>query len=356
MLRSTCRTTTITTIITSTSTITMTTTTMATVTTTTTSTEPTMPPIAIELEAPDIAPHRESATGTDYIHVIDSGKPGPRVMVNALTHGNEICGAIVVDRLLREGLRPTQGSLVFAFANVEAFARFDPRNPYASRFVEEDFNRVWRPEILDGPRDSVELQRARELRPFIDQADFLLDIHSMLEPSPPVMICGPLDKGIRFAFDVGVPENIVSDTGHANGTRMRDYGGFGDPASPKNALLVECGQHWERNAERVAWQATWRFLNALGVVDRARAESEIEPAAPQRLIRVTEAVVANTPGFRFARNFSGLEVIERRGDVIAWDGDQPVRAPYDNCVLIMPVPNNVKTGLTAVRLGRIENF
>ena len=30
-----------------------------------------------------------------------------------------------------------------------------------------------------------------------------------------------------------------------------------------------------------------------------------------------------------------------------------MRAPYDNCVLVMPVPNNVKTGLTAVRLGRI---
>ena len=40
--------------------------------------------------------------------------------------------------------------------------------------------------------------------------------------------------------------------------------------------------------------------------------------------------------------------------MIAWDGDEPVRAPYDNCVLVMPVPNNMKTGLTAVRLGRLE--
>ena len=69
---------------------------------------------------------------------------------------------------------------------------------------------------------------------------------------------------------------------------------------------------------------------------------------------MTDAVIASTPAFRFAKPFSGLEVIPRRGDVIAWDGDQAVRAPYDNCVLIMPVPNNVKTGLTAVRLGRVE--
>jgi predicted deacylase len=315
-----------------------------------------MTDIAIELAAPDLSPHRRSGSGTDFVHTFESGKPGPHVMVNALTHGNEICGAIVVDRLLRRNLRPVRGTLTLAFANIAAFDRFDTRNPYASRFVDEDFNRVWTPATLDGPRGSTELDRARQLRPFVDAADFLLDIHSMLEPSPPVMICGPLEKGIRFAFDVGVPRDVVSDTGHANGTRMRDYGGFGDARSQKNALLVECGQHWERSAERVAWQTTWRFLDRVGVVDKEEAAREIEPAAePPRLIRVTEAVVATTPAFRFAKPFSGLEVIPRAGDLIAWDGDRPVRAPYDNCVLIMPVPNNIKTGLTAVRLGRLEN-
>lgn len=315
-----------------------------------------MPPIAIELNAPDIAGHRQSNTGTDWIHTFESGKPGPHVLVNALTHGNEICGAIAVDRLLRQGVRPTRGTLTLAFANVEAFLRFDPRNPYASRFIDEDFNRVWTRQVLDSVRDSAELRRARALRPFVETADFLLDIHSMLEPSPPVMICGPLEKGIRLAFEVGVPEHIVSDTGHANGTRMRDFGGFGDPASPKNALLVECGQHWERAAERIAWQTVWRFLRHLGVVDETAAAREIDarPASDQKLIRVTDAVVANSPQFRFAKSFTGMEVVPRRGDLIAWDGELPVRAPYDNCVLVMPVPNNVKIGLTAVRLGRLE--
>ena len=312
-------------------------------------------PFPVELDAPDIQPHRRSSTGTDFIHTFESGKPGPHVMVNALTHGNEICGAIAVDRLLREGLRPTRGTLTLAFANVEAYSRFDRERPFATRFVDEDFNRVWTPATLDGPRHSVELDRARQLRPFIDAADYLLDIHSMLEPSPAVMICGPLDKGIRFAFDIGLPEHVVSDTGHANGTRMRDYGGFGDPASPKNAQLIECGQHWEKKSAVVAWQTTWRFLRALDVVDRERAAKEIDDkVAPQKLVRVTDAVVANSPSFRFAREFTGLDVIERRGDVIAWDGETAVRAPYDNCVLIMPVPHNIKTGLTAVRLGRIE--
>src|SRR4030095_9112349 len=133
--------------------------------------------IAVELQAPDIAAHRRSSTGTDYVHTFDSGKAGPHVLVNALTHGNEICGAIVVDRLLRRGVRPARGKLTLALANVEAFQRFDPINPYASRFVDEDFNRVWTEATLNGPRDSVELRRARALRPFVEEADYLLDIH-----------------------------------------------------------------------------------------------------------------------------------------------------------------------------------
>ena len=335
----------------------MTTATTTTIPTNTTAIATDMSAIAIELQAPDIAPYRRSNTGVEWIHTLDSGKPGPHVLINALTHGNEICGAIALDRLFRMDVRPARGKLTLAFNNVRAFERFDPRNPYASRFIDEDFNRVWTPATLDGPRKSAELDRARELRPFVEQADFLLDIHSMLEPSPPVMICGPLDKGIRFAFDVGVPEHVVSDTGHSNGTRMRDYGGFGDPASPKNALLVECGQHWERASEHVAWQTVWRFLRHLGAVDRALADEQIdrETAPRQKLIRVTDAVIASTPSFRFARPYTGLEIVPRRGDVIAWDGTEPVLAPYDNCVLIMPVPNNIKTGLTAVRLGRLEN-
>ena len=44
----------------------------------------------------------------------------------------------------------------------------------------------------------------------------------------------------------------MCDAGHAAGPRMRDYGGFGDPASAKTALLIEAGQHWERRAAEVA--------------------------------------------------------------------------------------------------------
>ena len=44
-------------------------------------------------------------------------------------------------------------------------------------------------------------------------------------------------------------------------------------------------------------------------------------------------------------------MIPRKGTEIARDGDQSVRTPYDECVLIMPSRRLTK-GQTAVRLGR----
>jgi Succinylglutamate desuccinylase / Aspartoacylase family len=323
------------------------------------STKPAKPgtsPYTVELTPPDISAYKNGNTGIDYITTFDSGKPGPHVMVNAVTHGNEVCGALAVDRLFKMNVQPTRGKLTLSFANVEAFHRFDPKLPHASRFVDEDFNRVWTPATLDGPRQSVELARARAMRPMIDQIDYLLDIHSMHDPHGPVMISGPLDKGIELSKRTGVPEFIVADVGHANGTRMRDYGGFGDPASHKAALLVECGQHWERASEILAWQTSWRFLRTLDVVDRAQADAQIDTAQlpAQKVVRITDALIASSLDYRFATGLKGLSIVPRQGDLIATDAGKPVQAPYDNCVLIMPTLVHVKPGLTAVRIGRLE--
>ena len=314
------------------------------------------PVYAVELSAPDISPYRHGNSGVDYISTFDSGNPGPHVMVNAVTHGNEICGALVLDRVFKMNLRPTRGKLSWSFANVDAFHHFDKNQPHASRFVDEDFNRVWAPATLDGPRSSVELARARAMRPVIDQVDFLLDIHSMHDPHGPVMISGPLDKGIELSKRVGLPEFVVADVGHANGTRMRDYGGFGDPQSHKAALLVECGQHWELGSEWLAWQTVWRFLLTMDVVDRDLAAAQIDPSPlpSQKIVRVTDALIASSLDYKFTDGLKGLSIVPCKGDLIANDAGKPVRAPYDNCVLIMPTLVHVKPGLTAVRIGQLE--
>src|SRR6478735_10454943 len=277
----------------------------------------------VELAPPDIEPYREGNTGIEYVTTMTATEPGPHVLVCALTHGNEICGAIALDRLLQAGIRPRRGRLTLAFNNVAAYREFDPRYPIASRYVDEDFNRLWSPATLDGPRQSIELERARALRPVVDSADFLLDLHSMQYATAPLMLAGLLPRSRELARRVGIPELIMCDAGHAAGPRMRDYGGFGDPAASKTALLIECGQHWERRAAQVATDVTLRFLIALGTVTRDDAEVLAGPdfdAHPrQRVIQVTEAVTITSDKFEFVQDFRGLEVLSPEGTLIGHD-------------------------------------
>jgi predicted deacylase len=309
----------------------------------------------VELTPPDIEPYRAGNTGVDYVTSFVAAEPGPHVLVCALTHGNEICGAIALDRLLGAGIRPRRGRLTLAFNNIAAYREFDPRYPIASRYIDEDFNRLWHPATLDGARRSVELDRARELRPIVDAADFLLDLHSMQYATAPLMLAGLLERSRDLARRVGIPELIMCDAGHAAGPRMRDYGGFGDPASPKTALLIECGQHWERRAAEVASDVMLRFLVALGSVTRddvaALGGPDFDAQPRQRVIEVTEAVTISGDRFDFVDDFRGLEVLPEKGTLIGRDDGNEVRTPYDDCVLIMPSRRLVK-GQTAVRLGR----
>jgi predicted deacylase len=311
----------------------------------------------IELAFPVLSPHEASACGVPYVHTFDSGVAGAHVMINALTHGNEVCGAIVVDALLRAGLRPRRGRLTLAFANIAAYERFDPERPDAARFVDQDFNRVWTDAVLDDmARTSSELARAREMRPVIDTVDLLLDLHSMHEKSRPLIVSGPLEKGIELGLAIGTPATVIVDEGHPQGRRMRDYGAFGDAGSAKNAVLIECGQHWEASAVTVARDTAARFLRLSGVVDEDDLpEGWLQPSPSEmNVVRVTQPVVASSMDFRFAGLYTGLEVFPKASSVIAWSDGQPVLTPYDDCVLVMPSLRQLLPGVTVVRFGKIE--
>jgi|SRR5450830_1263542 len=310
----------------------------------------------IEVDFPDLSHFEAGNTGVPYVYSFDSGVAGPHTMINALTHGNEVCGAIAVKAMLDAGIHPRRGRLTLSFANIAAYQRFDPAAPDASRFVDQDLNRVWSPATLDDlSQDSSELRRARALRPLVDTVDLLLDLHSMHERSAPLDVCGPLEKGIALARRMGAPAHIISDEGHPEGRRLRDYGAFADAASPKNALLVECGQHWEAGAVNVALDCCARFLLLAGNLDLADIPAGWLRPLPNsvQVVKVTEPVVATSTDFRFADNYTGLEAFADAGTIIGWNGGDPVKTPYPDCVLVMPSLRQLRAGVTVVRFGQV---
>lgn len=304
----------------------------------------------VELTPPDISAYAAGNAGVPYIWTFDSGVPGPHVMVSAIVHGNEPCGAIAIDALMQKDVRPIAGRLTFGFMNVAAYEAFDPADPNATRWLDEDFNRVWNIDVLEGDRDSIELRRAREVRPVLDEVDYLFDLHTMQHLAPPLMMSGRHQKAKTLAGKMGVPERVVGDAGHAAGRRMRDYAAFDDPASARTALLIECGQHWETASGALAHDSTARFLVATGAVGADLLADSGDPADEQKFFTVVEAVTITSEKFTFAQRFTGGEILAEAGTLIGHDGDREVRTPADNIMLVMPSKRLWK-GQTAVRLA-----
>jgi predicted deacylase len=308
----------------------------------------------VQLAPPDLADWAGPVAGPAWVQERDSHHPGPEVLLTALVHGNEYSGAMALDAFLRSGLQPRRGRITTVFCNMAAFTRFDPERPDASRFVEEDFNRVWSAPRLDGRDSSVELTRARALRPFVDRATHLLDLHSMHEPCPPLLVTGLLPRNVAFAQSLGTAGQVIVDAGHEDGVRMRDYGLFADPAGSRMALLLEAGQHWEHASLEAARNVLMRFLVAAGVIERGDVPAGwlLPNAVPPPPVHVTQRVVARSMDFAFVQDFQGGETIPRAGTPIAHDAGEPVCTPYDDCVLVMPSVRQLRPGVTTVRLGR----
>jgi len=309
-----------------------------------------LPRFDVQLAAPDIAPWRAGNAGIPGVMTFEADRPGPHVAVFAATHGNELAGVVALDRLLRAGLRPCRGRLSFVFHHIEAFDRFDPARPTESRYIDEDLNRVWAEAVLDGPRQSRELRRARMLRPLVDRVDVLLDLHSMLWPSDPLILSGPTPRGRDLALAIGAPPTVVADHGHAAGLRMMDYRRFTAPDSHAVAMLVEAGQHWAHSTVDMTLAAISGLLHRLMMVDPHPALPP-PPTGPSRFAEVTETVTARCSDFAFLQSFRGGEVVPRRNTLIALDGAQEIRTQYDNCLLVMPSLRPSR-GHTAVRLAR----
>jgi predicted deacylase len=279
----------------------------------------------------DLSPYRAGNVGVDYVHRFTSDKPGPHVLINALTHGNEFCGMVAATHLLDHGVRPRRGTLTVSFANVEAYETFDTARPFDSRQLVHNLNRIWSAEQLDGTEDSPELRRARALRGVVAAADHILDIHSTSQDVSPFWVYPQFDRNARVALALGRPSTHMLMPGNlGSGTPLIRHGLHGTAGHHGVAMVVECGQHFKRSSSDLAIEVALDFLAHFGLVD-ARPPTQ----APQRRFELMQTCMVKTEAFRFVRPLVGFESFAQ-GELIATDGPDEIRALCDDCTVLMP--------------------
>jgi predicted deacylase len=295
------------------------------------------PAPSFEVLPRDLSAYRAGNVGVDYVHRFESGRPGPHVLINALTHGNEFCGMVAACHLLDTGVRPKLGTLTVSFANVAAYATFDPARPFDSRQITHNFNRIWSSQWLDGPEDSVELRRARAMRPVVAAADHILDIHSTSQDVRPFWVYPGYERNAVVARAMRRPStHLVMPQGLGSGTPVTQHGHLASAAGHSAAMVVECGQHFKQASADLAVLVTMDFLAYFGLVD-GPAEPVASPAAtePHRRFELLRTHVVKHQDFRFVRPLVGFEVFAN-GQLIGSDGDERIVAPCDDCTVFMP--------------------
>ena len=301
----------------------------------------------LEVMPRDLSAYRQGNVGVDYVHSFDSGRPGPHVLINALTHGNEFCGMTVVTHLLDSQVRPLIGKLTLSFANVEAYQSFDPAKPFASRQIVHNMNRIWSAEQLDGSEDSPELRRARAMREVVQSADHVLDIHSTAQDVEPFWVYPAFERNAHVAMAVGIPHiHLVMPNGLGSGTPLIQYGAFGQAHHHGAAMVVECGQHFKKITGDVALVSTLGFLAHFGLIELPPAQ----PRPPAKRFELLQTCVITSPDFRFVKPVKGFEVFAH-GELIATQGGQEIRALCDDCTILMPAREAI-VGREAVYLAK----
>ncbi len=281
----------------------------------------------------------------------DGLAPGPRLIVTAAVHGNEVAGthgiARVVAAIDAGDVAIVRGSVTFVpVCNPLAYR-------HARRAGDRNLNRRLQPTAT--PQDHED-RVAGVLCRWLAAHDVLLDLHSFRRPGRPFVLRGPADNTgalepfahaaaeARLAAHVGptrvvdgwmaayadgvarrkarglTPGAVHEDASYGVGTTeyIRSQGGYG--------VTLECGQHDDPAGVDVAEHAIRQALALLGIADLPLAP----PAAPLadfECLTLAEVVDRHAAGDRFVRPWASFDTVAEGEAIARREDGSDVRAP-----------------------------
>jgi hypothetical protein len=217
------------------------------------------PPLILILP-PDISPYREGNRGVDHVHVLESGRPGPRVLVQALTHGNEICGALALNGCSSR-VCPGHRAADAGLCQRRGLRRFDPEAPHRRATST-------RTSTGCGPTTCCSAPRLGRIAPGARAAALRRRRRSAAR-HPFDARALPADHGLRhgrqerrYAQQLGVPADLLIDTGHPAGLRMVERGRLRRPgvteAGAADRMRPALGARSAATWPSTRWCASWR--------------------------------------------------------------------------------------------------
>jgi len=231
-------------------------------------------------------------------------KPGKTIVILAGVHGDEVCGVKAFDELIPK-LEIEKGKVIFIYANLEA----QKKN---KRFVEANLNRCFFDKQPESIRDTLEGRTAREIMPYLNEADILLDLHSSRSSSNLCyLICEEDCLNLALALP---PKKIIT------GIHKTHKGGTDGYMSSKGkpGICIECGLHKSKESLEMAKTTILNLLKKAGNISAAHETYD------NKEIFETAYLYRNKNGaFELARKFKDFEEASER-TLVGFDGNEKV--------------------------------
>jgi predicted deacylase len=273
---------------------------------------------------------------------ITADAPGPRAVLFAGVHGDEVSGIHAVEKLFfdffTEARRLQKGSLTLVRANALAIAA-------ERRYVKHNLNRLYKGSYgTEIDRSSYEFCRAQELKTILESCDYFLDLHSAPIAQDAFLVAEK--EAVDFYRKLGIPK-IMTGWGKFSGGAIGGDGESYANAHGATSATLESGSHFEKRSNDVAYQAVVSFLSLLGMITGVREQ----PSPPLEIVDVYVVVTKDFDDFRYAGEPGNFKLI-KKGDAFAFQNDRPMTVREDTYLLIPMKPEDTKVKEEVCYLGR----
>lgn len=251
----------------------------------------------------------------DGFYHFEGENAGPTSVILGGVHGDEKCGVEAIDALVST-LKVKSGDVWVGYANLRAIEENE-------RYTEANLNRMFAPPDSLSQQDltSYEFQRATEIKPILNGADALLDVHASFTPGArPFAICESNAERLVSFLPVDLVVSGFDDV-EPGGTDyyMNKLGKIG--------ICVECGYLGDPNTTDIATKSIDAFLKTMGHIDADVPMQKIEQSYI-RMYKLYKTIV----NFSLEHAFDDFEEV-RKNQVLGVDGDTEVLADRDGIIV-----------------------
>lgn len=272
----------------------------------------------------------------DYV-LFNSGKIGPRTAIFVGIHGNEICGILALEEVLKKVIIDF-GSVIFVYGNIKAINK-------KVRFTEFNLNRAFGDSnyYTDKIKKTYEYKRAQRLKKYLSKIDILLDVHSTSDKkSEPFIICEKNAKNIIKNFSNKFNKVVYGlgfiQPGGIDGY-MNNLGKIG--------ICIECGFHKDTKAISLAKKTIFNFLESSGNI-KIKTSNNLNSII-RKYIKITNLYITKSNNFTLSKPFFNFEKINK-SILIGLDEKTKVKARKDSLILF--AHNRKKIGEEGFILGK----